>query len=111
MVLDALEHGHVLYADFRADPDASPLATPSGRIEIFSETIAGFGFEECPCHPAWLAPREWLGPELTERFPLHLIANNPKTRLHGQLDMGPYSQSEKVQGREPIRMNPAQYAG
>ena len=46
---------------FRADPAANPLPTPSGKIEIFSETIAGFGYPDCPGHPAWLEPDEWLG--------------------------------------------------
>ena len=104
--LDDAERGHVLYSEFRADPEGAPLATPSGRFEVFSETIAGFGYDDCPGHPAWLEPDAWLGAKSAERFPLHLIANNPKTRLHGQLDMGPYSQSEKVQGREPLRMHP-----
>jgi biotin/methionine sulfoxide reductase len=49
---------------------------------------------------------EWLGSPLAEQFPLHLIANNPKTRLHSHLDVGAYSQSAKVQGREPVRMHP-----
>ena len=40
------------------------------------------------------------------RYPLHLIANNPRTRLHSQLDVGAYSQASKVQGREPIRIHP-----
>ena len=104
--LDDVERGHVLYADFRADPKSAPLATPSGRFEIFSETIAGFGYDDCPGHPAWLEPAEWLGAPLAERYPLHLVANNPKTRLHGQLDMGAYSQSGKVQEREPVRISP-----
>ena len=39
---------------FRADPDGAPLPTPSGKIEIFSETIASFGDADCPGHPAWL---------------------------------------------------------
>ena len=37
--------------DFRRDPDAAPLPTPSGRIEIASATIAGFGYPDCPGHP------------------------------------------------------------
>lgn len=104
--IDDAERGHVLYQNFRADPEGAPLATPSGRIEIFSETVAGFAYDDCPGHPQWLEPAEWLGGPLAAQYPLHLIANNPKTRLHGQLDMGAYSQSGKVQGREPIRIHP-----
>ena len=38
---------------FHDDPAAHPLPTPSGKIEVFSETIAGFGEADCPGHPAW----------------------------------------------------------
>ncbi|MDX6570905.1 MAG: biotin/methionine sulfoxide reductase [Gaiellales bacterium] len=94
------------FAALRADPAASPLATPSGRIEIASATVAGFGYDDCPGHPVWMEPAEWLGCELADRFPLHLISNQPKTRLHSQYDNGGYSQGSKVQGREPIRLHP-----
>ncbi len=104
--LPFVEEDLVLLESFRADPEGSPLKTPSGRIEIFSETIDGFGYDDCPGHPVWLEPVEWLGSAKAERFPLHLIANNPKTRLHSQLDVGAYSQASKVQGREPIRIHP-----
>ena len=49
---------------------------------------------------------EWLGSERAARFPLHLIANQPTPRLHGQLDAGGHSQASKVAGREPIRIHP-----
>ena len=39
---------------FRDDPLKQPLPTPSGKIEIHSKTIAGFGYDDCPGHPAWL---------------------------------------------------------
>ncbi len=38
------------------NPDTYRLRTPSGKIEIFSETIDSFGYEDCPGHPAWLEP-------------------------------------------------------
>ena len=94
------------FAALRADPAAAPLPTPSGRIELASATIAGFGYDDCPGHPAWLEPAEWLGSDLARRFPLHLISNQPATRLHSQYDNGSYSQDSKVRGREPIRLHP-----
>ena len=100
------EDDFVLFADFRADPEANPLKTPSGRIEIFSETVAGFGYDDCPGHPVWIEPREWLGAPLAARFPLHLVSNQPATRLHSQLDPSPVSRAAKVAGREAVTIHP-----
>ncbi|MEU5025853.1 molybdopterin-dependent oxidoreductase [Streptomyces milbemycinicus] len=97
---------HTLYADFRADPDARPLPTPSGRIELYSRTIASYGYDDCPGHPTWLPP----APEDGAGYPLHLIANNPAARLHSQLDHGALSAASKVAGREPVRLHPADAA-
>lgn len=97
---------HIAFADFRADPVSHPLHTPSGRIEIFSETIASFGYDDCPGHPVWREPDEWLGSPLAARFPLQLVANQPRTKLHSQLDIGDHSQSTKIRGREPVRLHP-----
>jgi biotin/methionine sulfoxide reductase len=96
----------VLFKQFREDPVAHPLPTPSGRIEIFSETIAGFGYDDCPGHPAWIEPAERLGGESADRFPLHLISHQPATRLHSQHDPGAVSMANKVQGREPLLIHP-----
>ncbi len=95
----------VLFEKFRANPNRDKLATPSGRIEIFSAKIAGFGYDDCLGHAAWLEPAEWLGSSIAKTFPLHLITTQPGTRLHGQMDMGRVSQESKVAGREPIRIN------
>lgn len=92
--------------DFRQDPVGNALRTPSGKIEIFSETVAGFGYEDCHGHPKWFAPEEWLGGSRAVQFPLHLIANQPRSRLHSQLDHGAVSLKSKIRGREPIRMHP-----
>ncbi|AVP68476.1 molybdopterin guanine dinucleotide-containing S/N-oxide reductase [Prescottella equi] len=104
------EDGLSLFSDFRDDPERNPLTTPSGRIEIFSADIDGFGYDDCAGHPRWFEPDEWLGGPRAQRFPLHLIANQPRTRLHGQLDHGGTSQASKIRGREPIRLHPADAA-
>jgi len=99
-----------LLEDFRTDPEANALKTPSGRIELFSARIAGFGYDDCPGHPAWLEPAEWLGAPAASRFGLHLISNQPAVRLHSQYDNGSHSRAAKRQEREPIRLNPADAA-
>ncbi len=100
------EKDFVLYEDFRNAPETAPLKTPSGKIELFSETIAGFGYDDCPGHPAWLPPQEWLGASKAAEYPFHLISNQPATRLHSQLDQGVISRHAKVAGREPAWINP-----
>jgi biotin/methionine sulfoxide reductase len=100
----------VLFEDFRADPQRHPLKTPSGKIEIASPAIAQFAYDDCPAHPAWLAPAEWLGSAAAKDFPLHLITNQPATRLHSQMDAGPVSAAGKVARREPIRISAADAA-
>jgi len=95
-----------LFSGFRADPDAHKLTTPSGKIEIYSSTIAGWGDAEVAGHAVWREPTEWLGADAAKKFPLHLITNQPKHRLHSQYDMGRVSLAAKVRGREPVTINP-----
>jgi biotin/methionine sulfoxide reductase len=95
----------VLFEAYRTDPQAHPLKTPSGRIELFSEKIAAFGYDDCPGHPVWLEPAEWLGSEGAKIHPLHLLSNQPRSRLHSQLDCGEVSRQAKVAQREPVWLN------
>jgi biotin/methionine sulfoxide reductase len=106
-IIDLGEHDapHVMHADFRRDPERHRLATPSGKIEIFSERIKSFGLPDCPGHPVWLEPFEWLGGRAAQSYPLHLLSDQPQRRLHGQLDPGPHSRAGKVAGREPVYLN------
>lgn len=96
----------VMLEAFRADPVAGRLQTPSGRIELWSGTIADLGLDDCPGMPVWREPREWLGGEAAARHPLHLISDQPHTKLHSQLDHSTVSVANKVAGREPIHLHP-----
>lgn len=102
LALPQLQDGGRMVNAFRADPQKSPLPTPSGKIEIYSATIASFDYKNCPGHPVWLTPRE----QPDAQHPFWLIANQPATRLHSQLDFGDYSQREKRDGREVSTLNP-----
>ncbi len=97
---------NVFLQAFREDPVANPLPTPSGKIELFSKVIESYGYDDCPPHPMWMEPYERLGSVAAERHPLHLVSNQPTTRLHSQYDHAEVSRATKIQGREPVRLHP-----
>lgn len=101
---------HVHMSGFRADPESKPLKTESGRIVLYSKTLAELGYADCPAHPSWIEPPEWAGSERAKRFPFHLISAQPQSRLHSQIDYGKLSQADKVGGREILTINPADAA-
>ncbi len=100
----------VMLAAFRADPEANKLKTPSGRIEIYSEKIASFGYDDCPGHVTWLEPAEWLGSPVAKHYPLHMLSDQPADKLHSQLDHSPHSKATKIKGRQPVTMHPSDAA-
>jgi biotin/methionine sulfoxide reductase len=95
-----------MFAEFRADPVAHKLKTPSGLIEIFSTKIAGFGYQECPGYPVWREPAEWLGRPDLKGQGMHLISDQPRTKLHSQLDHSSHSRAAKVAEREALMIHP-----
>jgi biotin/methionine sulfoxide reductase len=97
---------YVMFDKFRADPVANKLTTPSGRIELYSEKIAGFGYDNCPPHPTWIEPSEWRGSPAAQKYPLHLVSSQPRYKLHSQMDAGPISARGKIDGREAVTLNP-----
>lgn len=97
---------YVMFADFRDDPETNRLPTPSGRIELASADIAGMTGGAQPGHPAWLDPEEWLGAELAQTYPLHLLTPQPARRLHGQMDWSAHSRKGKLRDREVMRIHP-----
>jgi biotin/methionine sulfoxide reductase len=104
-----IPHGadeYVMFEKFRADPAANKLATPSGRIELYSEKIAGFGYDNCPPHPTWIEPSEWRGGLVAEKYPLNLISSQPRYKLHSQMDPHAVSARGKIGGREAVAMHP-----
>jgi len=94
----------VRFGAFRADPQANPLKTPSGKIEIYSEQIASFQYPDCPPHPMWLEPDEWHGN--AQPGQLQLLSAHPAHRLHSQLNHTTLRERYAVAGREPLTLHP-----
>ena len=95
------------FSDYRGDPIGNALGTPSGKIEIYSWKIESFGYDDCPPHPTWIEPAEWLGSDQTAKYPLHMISPHRKYRLHSQMDNTWLRDGYEVAGREPMWINPA----
>ena len=98
---------YVAMEEFRKNPIINRLGTPSGRIEVVSKKIAKAALDDCPAHPTWMEPMEWLGnAQKTQKYPLNLITPHPKYRLHGQLNNTWLRSLEEIDGREPVWMHP-----
>ena len=96
----------VRYGDFREDPILNPLGTPSGKIEIYSETIAKMGYKDCGAYPQWFEPIEWIGMK-NKPAEFALVSPHPSLRLHSQLSNTSLRKQYAVADREPIWINPA----
>lgn len=101
------DQAYTMYERFRADPVDNALDTGSGRVEIFSQKIAAMGDPAQPGHPVWRDPEEWLGADLAQRYPLHLLTPQPHTHLHSQLETSAHSLSARRDGRAIVLINPA----
>ncbi|WP_058913400.1 trimethylamine-N-oxide reductase 2 [Entomohabitans teleogrylli] len=95
---------YVRYADFRSDPVMNPLGTPSGKIEIYSKTIEGYNYKDCPPHASWIEPDEWKGS--ADKDQLQLLTAHPAHRLHSQLNYASLRKEYAVADREPVTIHP-----
>jgi biotin/methionine sulfoxide reductase len=97
---------HVYLAKFRSDPSAHALRTPSGKIELFSQRLATWNYDDCPPHPTWQPAEEWLSPEAQAQGWMHLLSPQPEGRLHSQLVHAGPSAQRMPDGREQLRLHP-----
>lgn len=91
----------VRYAEFREDPILNALGTPSGLIEIYSETIEKMNYKDCKAHPMWFEPIEWLGMK-NKPAQFHMVSSHPTDRLHSQQNNTSLRKNYAVADREPI---------
>ncbi|HHI2859572.1 TPA: molybdopterin-dependent oxidoreductase [Klebsiella pneumoniae] len=83
-------NGHfVAYRDFRHDPEAHPLKTPSGKIEIYSSRLAEIAArwqlekdEVISPLPVYASTFEGWDDPLRSQYPLQLFGFHYKARTH-----------------------------
>lgn len=106
---------------FYEDPEANPLPTPSGKLEFYSERLARYfpDDEERPPVPHWIEKSdmhdERLSSERVKKYPLLLMSNHGRWRVHAQCDDISWTREAptcKVKGPdgymyEPLWINPS----
>ncbi|ALV23633.1 molybdopterin-containing oxidoreductase II, DMSO/TMAO/BSO reductase family, catalytic subunit [Campylobacter iguaniorum] len=95
----------VRFGEFREDPILNALGTPSGLIEIYSDTIEAMKYDDCAAYPKWFEPVEWLGMK-DKPAKFHMLSVHPTDRLHSQQNNTSLRENYAVAGREPITINP-----
>ncbi len=106
---------------FYQDPEANPLPTPSGKLEFYSERLAKHfpDDKERPPAPHWIEKSEMhderLSSERAKRYPLLIMSNHGRWRVHAQCDDISWTREAptcKVEGPdgymyEPLWMHPS----
>jgi len=101
--------------EFYDNPDNHPLKTPSGKIEFFSQNLARYfpDDKERPPVPHWIekgeSHDERLSSRRAEKYPLLIISNHGRWRVHAQCDDISWTREAptcKVQGPDGYRYEP-----
>jgi len=64
------------------DPEGHPFRTPSGKIEIYSQSLAALGNPMLPPIPKYIQTWESVNDSLAQRYPLQLITVHSKARVN-----------------------------
>jgi len=111
-------------AKFYEDPEANPLATPSGKLEFYSERLAKHfpDDEERPPIPKWIERGEThderLSSERAKKYSMLICSNHGRWRVHAQCDDISWTREAptcKVKGTdgymyEPVWLHPTDAA-
>jgi anaerobic dimethyl sulfoxide reductase subunit A len=77
--------------------ERTPLPTPSGKIEIYSERIAKMNHPLIPPIPKYMETWESLNDPLAKKYPLQLTTPHFKRRAHSQFDNLPWLRDMQTQ--------------
>jgi len=79
--------GFIAGKEFREDPVANPLKTPTGKIEVYSPTMAAMNDpEEIPAIPQYIPEWEGVSDPLREKYPLLMGGHHSVQRSHSTFD-------------------------
>lgn len=81
----------IAYKKFVEDPEANPITTPSGKVEIFSKDLFDMKRpNDIPAIPKYIACKEGPQSSLQDKYPLQCIGHHVKRRVHSTFDNLPW---------------------
>ena len=90
--------GFIAGQAFVEDPVTNPLKTPTGKIEIYSPTLAAENNpEEIPAIPIYIPEWEGVSDPLREQYPLLMVGHHSVQRSHSTFDNVAVLQEAHVQ--------------
>lgn len=93
----------VRHGDFRQDPEANPLHTRSGKVELWCEAVAEMNVPDCPPMATWIKPAEYLGN--AEPDQVHVVSPHPYNRIHSQFAQADLRHELNIKDREFLRIS------
>ncbi len=85
-----LDEPHVAFRKQIEDLENNPFPTPSGKIEIYSRTLADLRDSKVPPIAKYIQTWESRSDPLTEKYPLQMISTHFKRRTNGQFEKVPW---------------------
>lgn len=86
--------GLIYFEDFRKDPEANPLNTETGKLQIHSQKLAdevtNYGWTELPPIPKYIPPPEGVEDARSGEYPLQLYSIHYMRRSHSTYDNVPW---------------------
>ena len=105
----------VSMVDFYEDPESHPLTTPSGKVEFYSQSLAEHFPDDKERSPVpqfidgGLTHQEGRSCSRAQKYPLLLVSNHPRWRVHAQHDDVPWLreiETCKIQGPDGYLYQP-----
>lgn len=93
----------IAYEKFVQDPQANPLPTPTGLIEVFSKDLYDIQHPEIPAIPKYMPVGEGPQAPLKDTYPLQCIGHHTKRRVHSTFDNSSWMEEAEPQ---MLWMNP-----